>query len=72
MADKEKEYPPYADENDDWETIASSNDCTGLVPTPPMTEGEAESYSDLMNIPQPKGKVDNGMQRIHPEKEKKR
>lgn len=66
MPDKKKDCPPYDDDYDDWETIASSNDCTGLVPTPPKTEGEAESYADLMNIPQPKGKVDNGLQRIHP------
>lgn len=73
MSDQKKGYPPYGDDSgyEDGETIASSNDCTGLVPTPPKTEGEAESYSDLMNIPQPKGKVDNGLQHIRPEKGKK-
>ena len=61
-------YPAYDDRFYDIESIVSTNDCTGLVPTPPKSEYEAESYSDLLNIPQPKGEVDNGLQRIQPDK----
>ena len=32
------------------ETVASSMECTGLIPTLPMSEEEAEAYSDLYNV----------------------
>lgn len=65
--DKKQGYPPYDDDRFyDIESVMSANDCTGLIPTPPKSEYEAESYSDLMNIPQPKGEVDNGFQRVRP------
>ena len=63
-------YPSYDDDKFyDIESVISANDCTGLVPTPPKSEYEAESYSDLLNIPQPKGEIDNGLQRIRPDDE---
>lgn len=31
--------------------VASSNDCTGYINTLPESEEEAESYSDLLNVP---------------------
>lgn len=74
MADKKKKgYPAYDDDKFyDVETVVSSGDSTGLVPTPPKSENEAESYSDILNIPQPKGKVDNGFQHIRPQDAKKK
>lgn len=58
-------YPAYDDDKFyDINEVVSSHDCTGLEPTPPKDEAAADSYSDLMNIPQPKGKVDNGLQRL--------
>ncbi|MEA4893309.1 MAG: hypothetical protein VB085_12250 [Peptococcaceae bacterium] len=36
--------------------VTSSMDCTGLVPTPPETDAEAESYENLADIDLPGGK----------------
>lgn len=33
--------------------VASATECTGLMPTPPANQAEAESYTDLYPIPQP-------------------
>lgn len=69
---KEKEenkrgYPPYDDDKYyDVEQIISAHDYTGSIPTPPKTEDEAESYSDMLNIPEPKGEIDNRFQRVRP------
>ena len=46
----------------DIESTVSSTECTGLMPTPPIHDGEAESYTQLYSIPQTKEKVDNGLQ----------
>lgn len=48
MTEKEKEELYYNIEN-----IASVTDCTGLITTPPVSQEEAESYTDLYEIPQP-------------------
>lgn len=34
--------------------ISSANECTGMVPTPPLTEAEVEGYSDVYSVPQKK------------------
>jgi hypothetical protein len=31
-------------------TVTSTTECTGLIPSLPVNEGEAESYSDLYGI----------------------
>ena len=31
--------------------IASSNDCTGFMNTPPQTDEKADNMSDLLNVP---------------------
>lgn len=46
----------------DIENVVSATECTGLMPTPPHDEAEVESYTQLYDIPQPRGKVDNGLQ----------
>ena len=33
--------------------VASSMECTGLIPTPPEDESEARSYADMYTIPTP-------------------
>lgn len=43
-------YDKFLDQN----TVASSTECTGLIPTPPMSVDEAESYNEIYDIPQPK------------------
>ena len=35
------------------DTVASTMECTGLIPTPPVSEGEAEAYTELYSIPTP-------------------
>jgi hypothetical protein len=58
-----KGIPHQADDKYlDLNITASVTDCTGLIPTPPLSEDEEESYTDLHNIPQVKNKVDNGLQ----------
>lgn len=49
---------PDFDDLDDYDFlemsgVASSTDCTGLIPTPPLEEADADSYTDIYNIPQP-------------------
>ncbi len=34
-------------------SVVSGTECTGLIPTPPETDSEADSYSDLYTIPKP-------------------
>ncbi len=36
--------------------VASSTDCTGLVPSPPQTDAEADAYSELCTFPITKNK----------------
>lgn len=56
MPKSSKGNPMYDDDRFyDADSIVMANDCTGLMPTPPRSEEEAESYSDLLNILQPGG-----------------
>ena len=57
-------YPPYDDDKFyDTGSIASASDCTGLIPSPPANEAEAESYAELYNIPATTDKaINNGTQ----------
>lgn len=47
---KKSAEPRYPDISE----VASSNECTGMIPTPPLDEAEYESYQQLysMEIPQ--------------------
>lgn len=36
---------------DDFNTIASATECTGLIQIPPTNIEEAESYSDIYSVP---------------------
>lgn len=53
-----KKHLPY-DENDDRELFddsfhaASVSECTGLIPSAPLSESEIRSYSDIYDIPLP-------------------
>lgn len=46
----------------DIESTVSATECTGLMPTPPVDDAAAESYTQLYDIPQTKEKVNNGLQ----------
>jgi hypothetical protein len=38
----------------DQEQVVSATECTGLIPTPPQSAEQAESYAQLYHIPQSK------------------
>lgn len=52
------------DSYDYLSNAASSQDCTGLIPSEPASEAELQSYEDLYHFLPPNGKVQN----IDPEK----
>ena len=62
MDKKDKKAPMPYDSSDDEELfnnlfdVASATECTGLMPTPPLNEAEAESYSKIYDIPLTKEK----------------
>ncbi|MCI9415385.1 MAG: hypothetical protein HFJ79_09470 [Clostridiales bacterium] len=61
---------PLDDKNeqlfDEMYPVASSMECTGLIPAAPATESEVESYSEIYDIPLAKDKKDanNRMQNL--------
>lgn len=66
--DKEnKQLAPTEDDENDYaystDTVVSSNECTGLIQTPPTSESEAEAYAELYTVPKPVKGEDHGLQR---------
>ena len=58
-------YPVYAeDELGMIASVASANECTGLVPRPPASPFEAEAYEALYNMPRMTDKVNNEFQEV--------
>lgn len=55
--EKGKQTPRPFDADDERElfdeqfSVASATECTGLIPTPPVTEPEVNSYSEIYDIP---------------------
>lgn len=60
MEDKGKNKNKKILQESDSNIVVSSTECTGLIPTPPLSEDEAESYDKIYDIPLPKDKADNG------------
>lgn len=62
----DKQLAPQEDDEDDIQArvdmVASTTECTGLIQTPPSSENEAASYTDLYTIPKPVNKKHNGLQ----------
>ena len=49
---KNNKSSDYADDvMNKIDSVASATECTGLMPTPPENEEEAESYNDIYVIP---------------------
>lgn len=44
----------FQDAFDNQRNVASSTDCTGLIPSPPINDEESDSYTDLNSIPKPR------------------
>ncbi|WP_411675930.1 hypothetical protein [Caproicibacter sp.] len=55
---KENEEPRLKLEDDvsfmNEQPVASSMECTGLMPSLPATEDEAENYSNIYSVPTPR------------------
>lgn len=53
MAKKKNKKPSF-----DFDLIdaSSSTECTGITPTPPLTDGEYESYQEVFNFGPPKAR----------------
>ncbi|MCI1956237.1 MAG: hypothetical protein LKJ21_07700 [Oscillospiraceae bacterium] len=56
--DKKNKQMAPADDDEEYvysctDTVVSGTECTGLIQTPPESESEAESYTDLYTIPKP-------------------
>ena len=68
--EKDAPHPEQTAEDEVFElcNAASSTDCTGLIPTPPQTEAEMESYMRIYDY-QPKDVVER--EEENPESEKK-
>ena len=51
---KRKFESPREEIDDDYTSldIASSTECTGMVPSPPLDEAEVEGYADIYSVPQ--------------------
>ena len=47
---KDKKNQKIIDEYDYLSNAASSQDCTGLIPSEPSSESEIESYEDLYHF----------------------
>lgn len=62
--------PLDEDDADSQFFVASSTDCTGLIPSAPSTENEVDSYNELYDIPLDKNTKDanHHIQDIHNEK----
>lgn len=62
--EKQTDHDPLADLDDflDSDSIPSSMECTGLIPTPPKSEAEAEAYTEIYDIPKPENDHENGIQ----------
>lgn len=43
-------------------TVASSTECTGLVPTPPIDMSEVDSYHEIYDIPLSDETVESNLQ----------
>ena len=65
MSEKPSPKLPYDEQDDrylfddDGMAVASSGECTGMMPTPAKTEAELESYSRIYNVPLAKEEQDH-------------
>ncbi len=64
MNENDTPYLRLKDEDSffDSESVVSSTECTGLMYAPPASPEEAESYSQIYEVPHSKDRIDNGIQ----------
>lgn len=56
---KDKENQEIIDAYDYLSNAASAQDCTGLIPSEPVSVHELESYEDMYHFLPPNGKASN-------------
>ena len=54
-----------------FENTASANDFTGMTPTPPLTDEDAESYLDMLGVPVTSMDGGSKSKKRFPQKERK-
>ena len=54
MKHEKDAYQVDPDQMEEFVSVSSSTDCTGLIPSMVMNESEAEAYDQLYDIHQPK------------------
>lgn len=59
MPDRDKiPHPPKQDEDEElFETVVSSTECTGLIPAIPETDEETECLEELYELPKEEGRL---------------
>lgn len=59
MKENDKKLRPESDIDKiiEPDIVVSSTEATGMIPTPPMSEAEAKSYTEIYDVPQPKVKI---------------
>ena len=57
MKKEDKENQKIIDEYDYLSNAASSHDCTGLIPSEPVSAEEIESYEELYHFLPPNGRA---------------
>ncbi|WOC32955.1 MULTISPECIES: hypothetical protein [Caproicibacterium] len=66
---QDKDLLGYTDDYlNEADNVVSAQECTGLIMYPPLSESEAESFTDLYSIPKPENKKPNGLQKEKKEK----
>lgn len=56
MKKRKKTFPTAQEMYDGLPSVASANECTGLMPTQPESEQEARSYAQLYDAPAAKNR----------------
>ena len=65
-------YPVYTDDDAGITNIVSSGELTGLQPTPPVDDGEVESYASLYGTPKPMEALVRGSNNVQPSNKKQK
>ncbi len=68
--DKKKHAPELDEDNFVSLDIASSTECTGMIPGPPLDDAEVDAYAEIYSVPQQKAY--NAQKANSPEEQKRR
>ena len=66
MKKEDKENQKIIDEYDYLSNAASSQDCTGLIPSEPISSEEIEAYEELYHFLPPNGRAESIKPGEHP------